>query len=183
MINEQIKQIAERLKGLREVLDLTQEDVAKKTGFAADKVAVFESGEVDIPMSFICDVAQAYNIEPSVLISGYEPKMNSYFLTRAGQGVSMERTKAYKYLALAAGFKNANIEPFEVSIEPFEKLTLNTHAGQEFDYVIEGRVKIQIGQKEMILEKGDSLYFDSSIPHGMLALDNQKAKFLAIITK
>ena len=77
MINEQIKQIAERLKGLREVLDLTQEDVAKKTGFAADKVAVFESGEVDIPMSFICDVAQAYNIETSVLISRYEPQMKA----------------------------------------------------------------------------------------------------------
>lgn len=184
ILNEQIKQIAERLKGLREVLDLTIDDVAQKTGVTAESIQKFESGESDIPMSFICDVAQAYNIEPSAIISGEEPKMNSYFLTRKGKGASMERTKAYKYHALAAGFKKALIEPFEVLIDPsLTSMTLNTHAGQEFNYLIEGRIKISIGGKELILEEGDSIYFDATRPHGMIALDNKPARFLAIITK
>lgn len=183
VLNEQIKQIAERLKGLREVLDLSTGDVAAKTGVTEAKVAEYESGESDIPMSYICDVAQAYKIEPSAIISGDEPKMSSYFLTRKGQGVSMERSKAYKYHALAAGFKNALIEPFEVTIDPSQKLSLNTHEGQEFNYVVEGRMMIQVGEKQLTLEPGDSIYFNSTIQHGMAALDGKQAKFLAIITK
>lgn len=184
MLNEQIKQIADRLRELRDVLDLTVEDIAHKTGISAENVVKFESGESDIPMSFICDVAQACGVQPSEIISGEEPKMQSYFLTRKGKGVSMERTKAYKYLALAAGFKNAIFDPFEVTIEPNEKdITLNSHTGHEFNYLLEGRVLIQIGDKQMIMNQGDCIYFDSLRLHGMKALDNTKAVFLAIISK
>jgi transcriptional regulator with XRE-family HTH domain len=184
MLNEQIKQIAERLRELRDVLDMSVEDIAQKTGVPAENVIKFESGEFDIPMSFICDMAQVCGVQPSELISGEEPKMQSYFLTRKGRGVSMERSKAYKYLALAAGFKNAIFEPFEVSIEPSDReITLNTHSGHEFNYIIEGRIMIQIGDKQMIMNAGDCIYFDALRPHGMKALDNQKATFLAIISK
>ncbi|MCQ2975824.1 MAG: XRE family transcriptional regulator [Bacteroidales bacterium] len=183
ILNEQIKAIAERLIALREVLDLSLEDVSAKTGISPEQIAKFESGESDIPMSYICDVAQAYNIQPSAIISGEEPKMQSYFLTRKGKGVSMERSKAYKYLALAAGFKNAIIEPFEVTIQPFENISLNSHTGQEFNFLLEGRAKIQVGEKQMIMEEGDSIYFDSTRPHGLIALDNKPARFLAIICK
>jgi len=184
MLNEQIKQIAERLRGLRDVLELSVEDIALRTGVSPESVERFESGESDIPMSFICDVAQSCGVQPSEIISGDAPKMMSYFLTRYGKGVGMERSKAYKYLALAAGFKNAVFEPFEVSIEPGGKdITLNTHSGHEFNYVLEGRMMIQIGDKQMVMNQGDSIYFDASRPHGMKAMDGRKAVFLAIISK
>lgn len=181
-MNDQIRQIAERLKGLRDALDLSIEDVSSKTGVPVSEIEVFESGESDIPMSFICDVAQSFGIEPSAIISGEEPKMSSYFLTRKGKGLSMERTKAYKYLALAAGFKGAIAEPFEVTVEPNDNpIHLNSHAGQEFNMVLEGSLMLSIAGKELQLNEGDCVYFDSTKPHGMKALNGSKVRFLAII--
>lgn len=119
-----------------------------------------------------------------VLMFGEEPKMNAYFLTRWGTGISVERTKAYKYQSLASGFRNRKADPFLVTVEPKPEDTpiyYNTHYGQEFNLVIEGRMLLSINGKDLILEQGDSLYFDSSLPHGMKALDGKAVKFLAIV--
>jgi uncharacterized cupin superfamily protein len=110
--------------------------------------------------------------------------MNSYFLTRKGAGVSVERTKAYKYEALASGFRRRKADPFIVTVEPKPEgtpLYLNSHQGQEFNMVMEGRLLLNVDGKEIILNEGDSLYFDSTKPHGMMALDGKTVKFLAII--
>ena len=115
---------------------------------------------------------------------GEEPKMNSYFLTRKGTGISVERTKAYKYQSLASGFRNRIADPFIVTVEPKPEDTpmyYNTHNGQEFNLVIEGRLLLSVNGKELILNEGDSIYFDSSLPHGMKALDGKTLKFLAVI--
>ena len=181
-MNEQIRQIAERLKGLRESLDFSMEEMAKRCEKNASEVERYESGEIDIPMSYLFDVAQHLGIDTSTLISGDEPRMKSYFLTRKGKGVSIERTKVYKYQALASGFKNSVSEPFEVTVEPNENpIYQNSHTGQEFNYVLEGRLQFRINGKDLILGEGDCIYFDSSNPHGMKALDGKSVKFLAII--
>ncbi len=181
-MNEQIRQIADRLKGLREALDLTQEEMASRCGKTASEIDLYESGLIDIPLSFLFDVAQNFNVETSTLISGDEPRMNSYSVTRKGKGVSIERTKAYKYQALASGFKNPKIEPFEVMVEPNDNpIFLNTHSGQEFNLVLEGKLQFHINGKDLTLEEGDSIYFDSGLPHGMKALGGKRVKFLAVI--
>lgn len=115
---------------------------------------------------------------------GEEPRMNSYFLTRKGKGASVQRTQAYKYQSLAAGFMNRKADPFIVTVEPKDEKTpiyLNTHPGQEFNYILEGRMTLQIGDKQLTLNEGDSLYFDANRPHGMKALDGKRVQFLAII--
>ncbi|MDR1738922.1 MAG: cupin domain-containing protein [Candidatus Symbiothrix sp.] len=181
-MNEQIKQIAERLKGLRDALELSPEAMAERCHTTVAEIVRYESGKVDIPMSFLFDVAQQFNLATSTLISGDEPRMNSYFLTRAGKGKSVERSKAYKYQALASGFKKPQAEPFEVKVEPSDQpIHLNRHVGEEFNYLLEGRMQLQINGKDLILNVGDSIYFDSSLPHGMKALDNKPVRFLAII--
>lgn len=181
-MNSQIKQIAERLKGLRDSLDLSYEEMAAQCEKTAEEIELYESGDVDIPMSYLFDISQNLGIDTSTLISGNEPRMKHYFLTRYGKGVSVERTKAYKYQALASGFKNPKAEPFEVTVEPNENpIYLNTHAGQEFNYVLEGRLQFRIHDKDLILGIGDSIFFDSSCPHGMKALDGKPVKFLAVI--
>ena len=127
-------------------------------------------------------IARHYNIALDALMFGEEPKMSTYFLTRAGKGISVERTKAYKYQSLAAGFKDRKADPFIVTVEPNDRpMHYNTHAGQEFNLVLEGRMQLCIGGKELILNQGDSIYFDSTLPHGMKALDQRTVKFLAII--
>ena len=181
-MEEQIKQIADRIKGLRDSLDITVEEMAEQCKRTSDEIRLYESGETDIPMSFLFEVAQQFNIATSTLISGEEPRMTSYFLTRFGKGKSVERNRAYKYQALASGFKLPKAEPFEVTVEPSDgEMHLNSHEGEEFNYVLEGRLSLCINNKTLILSPGDCIYFDSSNLHGMKALDNQPVKFLAII--
>lgn len=181
-MDEQIKQIAMRIAGLRDALDLTAEDMAQKTGVSANEIIQYESGTSDIPMSFLCTVAQVFGIETSTLVSGAEPHSQSFYLTRKGKGPSVERVAAYKYNDLASGFKNAKSTPFEVTVEANDApLHLNMHSGQEFNLVLEGTLMLQIAGTELILTEGDSIYFDASKPHGMKALNGQKVRFLAII--
>jgi len=181
-MNEQIKQIAERLKGLREALDYSQEEMAERCGKTANEIDLYESGLIDIPLGFLFDVAQNFKVETSTLISGDEPRMNSYSVTRKGKGVSIERTKAYKYQGLAGRFKNPKVEPFEVTVEPNDApVFLNSHAGQEFNLVLEGKLQLQINEKTLTLEAGDSIYFDSGLPHGMKALNGKPVRFLAVV--
>lgn len=183
-MNEQIKQIASRLKGLREVLDLTTADVAAVCGIEPREYEMMESGHIDIPVSILHQIGSHYEIDLSALMFGEEPRMNSYFLTRKGKGASEQRTQAYKYQSLAAGFMNRKADPFIVTVEPHdeeEPIYLNTHPGQEFNYVLEGRMTLQIGNKQLVLNEGDSLYFDANRPHGMKALDGKRVQFLAII--
>lgn len=183
-MSDQIKQIAERLQGLRDVLELTPEEVAESCQLTVEDYLGMESGEKDISVSALQQIARKYGIALDVLMFGEEPKMSSYFLTRKGTGVSVERTRAYKYQSLASGFRGRTADPFIVTVEPKEEGTsvhFNSHEGQEFNLVIEGRLLLNLNGKELILNPGDSLYFDSTIPHGMLALDGKTVKFLAVI--
>ena len=181
-MNDQIKQIAERLRGLRDVLELTSEDIARDSDISAEEYRLAETGEYDISVSMLQKIARTYNVALDALMFGEEPKMSTYFLTRAGKGVSVERTKAYKYQSLAAGFKDRKADPFIVTVEPNDNpMHYNTHQGQEFNLIIEGTLLLSIGGKEVTLYPGDSIYFNSSLPHGMKALDGKTVRFLAII--
>ena len=181
-MNTQIRQIAERLRGLRDSLELTIDQAAEKCSVSSVDYANFESGNSDIPMSFLCAVAETFGVETTAIISGVDPHAESYFISRRGTGVKVERFKAYQYFSLASGFRNATVKPFEVVVEPNE-LTIrqNTHAGQEFNYVIEGILQIHIAGNDLVLEEGDSIYFDALKPHGMKALGGRKERFLAVI--
>lgn len=183
-MNEEIKQIAERLKGLRDALEISVEDVAGACRISPEAYLVLESGTVDISVSILHNISQVYGVELTTLMFGDEPKMSAYFVTRKGKGISVERTKAYKYQSLAAGFSNRKADPFMVTVHPKpedEPIYLNTHSGQEYNYVINGRMLIRINGKDLILEEGDSIYFNSELPHGMRALDGEEVKFLAVI--
>ncbi len=182
MVNEQIKQIALRMKGLREDLEMTVEQMAEICAIEPSEYAAYESGEKDIPVSILHRISQKCNIEMTALLFGEDPHMNTYYLTRKGKGTAMERTKAYKYQSLAAGFIDRKADPFIVTVEPNDApIHLNSHPGQEFNMVLEGSMLISINGKELTLNEGDSIYFDSNKLHGMKALNNQTVKFLAII--
>ncbi|MDL2208964.1 XRE family transcriptional regulator [Parabacteroides sp. OttesenSCG-928-O15] len=183
-MNEQIKQIAERLAGLREALELTPEEMAHAANLSIEEYLRLESGSVDISVSILHQISQAFGVELTTLMFGDEPKMSSYFITRRGKGIAVERTKAYKYQSLAAGFAGRKADPFMVTVHPKpeeEPIYLNSHPGQEYNMVINGRLQLQIGTKTLILEAGDSIYFNSELPHGMKALDGAEVNFLAII--
>lgn len=183
-MNEQIKQIAERLVGLRDALEVSPEEMAKTCNLSTEQYLELESGTVDISVSILHQISQAYSLELTTLMFGDEPKMSAYFVTRKGKGITVERTKAYKYQSLAAGFAGRKADPFMVTVHPKpeeEPIYLNSHQGQEYNMVISGRMLIRINHKDLILEEGDSIYFNAGLPHGMKALDGEKVSFLAVI--
>ncbi len=182
-MNTEIKQIAERLKGLRDVLGLTLQEVAATAGYTDEEYQQVEEGESDISVAALQNISRQYGIGLEVLMFGEEPKLSSYFLTRKDAGVSIERRKAYKYQSLASGFRGRTMEPFMVTVSPkdTDDVPLNTHTGQEFIMVQEGTLELTVGVKVMTLEAGDSIYVNSEIPHGMRALGGKEVKFLTVV--
>ena len=181
-MDEQLKQIGERLRGLRDVLDLSAQEVADTCGISLEKYEKIERGEVYITISNLMKKAHKYGVSAEELMLAEAPRMKSDFVVRKGQGMSVERTKAYKYQSLVSGFVNHKADVFVVTVEPKPEahtVYKNTHAGQEFNLVLEGKMELYIGGKTMTLNEGDSIYFDSKVPHGMKALGNKAVKFLA----
>lgn len=183
-MQEQIRQIAIRLKGLRELEDITAEKLAAEFNIPLEIYLSYESGEVDIPVSFLYEVAEKFGMELTEILTGDNPKLKIYSYVKSGEGLSVDRRKEYVYQNLAYNFKNKAAEPFMVTVEPKDadfEIHENKHEGQEFNYMIEGRLELKINGKVLVLEEGDSIYFDASYPHGMKALDGKRAKFLAVI--
>lgn len=183
---EGIKQIAARLRGMREAENLSAETLAAELGLAEDKYAAYEAGAEDIPVGFLMRYAERFGMALAALLTGEEPRLRVYAVTRRGKGLAVERRSDYKYQSLAHEFAGKRAEPFLVRADPRpegEPLSLNSHDGQEFNYVTEGRLLVSVGGREVVLEEGDSLYFDAAAPHGMRALGGKPASFIAVITK
>lgn len=182
---DQLKIIGTRIRELREISGLSIESLAKELNVSTDTYKEYESGSVDIPVSFLYAVANKFNVELTAILTGEEPKLHTFSLVRKGKGVSVERRQEYKYQSLAYNFVQKKIEPFIVTVnpEPIDSpIHYNSHPGQEFNYVIEGSMKIIIDGHEVILNEGDSFFFDSNLNHGMKALNNKQAIFIAIIS-
>ena len=182
-LNEYNKYIGNRVKELRELSDITIQDFAEELDIDETMYKQYENGEVDIPASFLCEIANKFQVDLGLLLTGEETRMNIFDVTRANKGISVERRKEYKYENLCTKFIDKKAEIFIVTVDPKEDTvpSLNSHPGQEFNYVLEGSLKLYIHNNEITLNKGDSIFFDSSHRHAMVALNNEKAKFLAII--
>lgn len=181
-MQEKIIEIANRIQELREVSDVLPEDVAAHLDISVETYLDYENSKADIPASQLLEIANYFKIDMSLLLTGESPRMNIFTVTRNNKGVSVERRSQYKYQALTEKFIGKKIEPFVVIAEPKDgEPTLHSHSGQEFNYILEGSLKIYIHNNEVILNEGDSIYFDSGYPHAMKALNEKPAKFLAVI--
>ncbi len=182
-MNEYNINIGNRVKELRELSDITIQDLANELSIEESTYKQYENGEVDIPASFLCEIANKFKVDLGLLLTGEETRMNIFDVTRAEKGISVERRKEYKYENLCTKFIDKKAEIFTVTVDPKENAvpSLNSHPGQEFNYVLEGSLKFYIHNNEIILNEGDSIFFDSGHRHAMIALNNKPAKFLAMI--
>jgi len=183
-MTEQIRQIATRIKEIREISGISVETLAQKLGLDTDLYSKYESGEADIPVGIVFEISELFNVELSVLLGGDNPKLHIYSVVRNGKGLKLERRQQYRYESLAFNFIHKKAEIFMVTIDPKPEDTLlefNSHPGQEFNYVIKGTMMTIIDGHEIILNEGDSIYYDSGYNHAMKALNNEQVKFLAII--
>jgi transcriptional regulator with XRE-family HTH domain len=182
-MSESTQQIATRIREIREDCDLTAEAAAQKLGISFALYDQYENAAVDIPISMLYEMAKLFSVDLTELLTGLSPRLHNYCLVRNGEGVETERFKGYKFQNLAYNFINKKFEPLLVTIEPEKnkQMSLVTHPGQEFNYVLSGKVKVILGGAELELGVGDSLYFDPTIPHGQVAADGQPAQFLTVI--
>ena len=182
-MQEKIKEISSRVKELRGLSGISAEEIASSLDIALEEYSKYESGELDIPASILFEIAQLLEVDMTVLLTGEDPRMHIFTITRKDEGVSVERRKQYQYEGLAPNFIHKKAEPFVVTVKPQsnQDSTPNSHPGQEFDYVLEGSLKVIIHDNEIILNEGDSIYFDSNYNHSMQAVGDKTAKFLAII--
>lgn len=180
----QLVEIGSRIKFLREEAGLSVKELLSKVKFqmSEEEYLRCEAGEIDMNVSIMDDIAEVFGVELSTLLVGSEPTLHMYSVTRKGKGFKQNRLKEYSYEALAYNFSKKNMEPFVVTVEPGNtEYILDNHPGREFEFVIEGTCKIQISGKEIVLEAGDSIFFDSSFPHGIIALNDKPCKLLAMI--
>ncbi len=181
-----IKEVSSRLKSTREYLDINPEFMAQKTDTSVEEYLSYESGEKDFSLSFLNAAAEALGIEMIELLTGVEPKLNTYTVVKKGHGLPIERRIGFTYQHMAYLFKNKEIEPLIVDApyseeEQNKPIHLSVHDGQEMDFIISGKLKFVINDHEEILDAGDCVYYNSKNPHGMIAYGGEDCQFLAIL--
>jgi len=181
-----LSEVARRIREMREICGFTVEEMAEKTEVTAEAYVRYEAGEMDFPFTFIHKCALAFDIGITDLLEGQSANLSSYTITRRGRGQQTAKEEGIDIQNLAPLFRGKLAEPYRVCYEYSEELQnkpihLTKHAGQEFDFVLKGRLKVQIGQHVEFLEEGDCIYYNSSTPHGMIAVDGEDCHFVAIV--
>ena len=182
----QLSEVATRIKELREIMGFSVVEMTEKTNVTEAQYLAYESGKEDIPFSFIHKCALAFGVEMTDLLEGSSAKLTTYTVTRKGQGQETAKEDGIDIANLAPKFKDKLAEPYYVTYEysPAQQnkpIHLTTHSGQEFDHVVSGKLKVQVGNHIEVLSEGDSIYYNSSLPHGMIAVDGKDCTFLAVV--
>ncbi len=179
-------EVAQRIAEMRQVLGMSVQTLSKKTGFSVEDCKAYEAGREDMPFSFIHNCALAFDVEMIELLEGKSPMLRYYQVTRQGAGQTTVDDDGILIKNLASRFKDKLAEPYFVRYEYSEEqqnkpIHTDTHSGQEFDYVLSGKLKVQVGDHVEVLCEGDSILYDSSTPHGMIAVDGQSCSFIALV--
>lgn len=187
-MDPKIIEIAQRIQGMREILELTPEEMAEATDVSVEEYLQYESGTRDFGFTFLFECAKTFGIDIVELMTGEKPKLSSYTIVRAGKGLPIKRRKGFTYQHLAYRMKNKLAEPFVVTApyseaEQDAPILLTHHKGQEMDYVLKGALKMQVKDHVEVLNEGDSIYYDSSNPHGMIATGGADCMFLAMVIR
>ena len=185
-LDYKIQEMAARIRELREIQNLSVEQMAKKTDVSVDEYINCEAGKSDLNFAFIYRCAMALSVNVTDIIEGYSPNLKNYSVTRAGLGQKVAQAHGMTYYNLAYAFQNRIAEPLYVRSVYDENaqnqdIELTTHEGQELDIVIEGNLMVQVGEHKEILGPGDTIYFDSDKPHGMIAVNGKDCVFYAIV--
>lgn len=180
-------EIASRIKEMREIMGWTEKEMAKRVELSESEYLSYESAERDLPFTFIHKCALAFDIDLTDLLEGNnEARLTSYTVTRKGKGQKTAKEQGIDISNLAPKFRDKIAEPYWVKYEysPAQQnqpIHLTKHSGQEFDLIISGSLKVQVGSHIEILREGDSIYYNSSTPHGMIAVDGEDCTFVAVV--
>lgn len=183
-MDENYQMIAERIRELREVFDLTVQQMAADLGINEQQYTEYEQSGKNIPISVLYHISQKFGVDLSEILTGQEAHISTLQVCRRGKGQTIDRYPGYMFESLAPRFGGKVMEPLLVTLTPGQPdAALVTHGGQEFNLVLEGTIAITYDDKEIVLLAGDAVYFDPTHPHGQKALGTEKARFLTVITE
>ena len=185
-LTDKLYEVGARIRELRLIAGYSTEDMARRTEVTPEMYELYESGRADLPFTFIHKCALELGVEITDLMEGKSAHLTGYTVTRSGQGSVTAREQGLEIRSLAPMFKNKIAEPYFVKYEyvPEQQLRpihLTRHSGQEFDLILSGSLKVQVGEHTEVLHEGDSIYYDSSNPHGMIAVDGKDCLFCAVV--
>ena len=175
-------EIGRRIAELRDICGYTQENMAVSLGLDLETYVEYEEKGADIPIGAIFKIANKCGVDFTEIITGKTAKLGTFQVVRAGEGLEVSRFPGYSYRDLAFLFGNKIMQPSMVTLET-DKTELNTHDGQEFNFVVSGTIGLIIDDKEIALNAGDSVYLNPTIPHGHRALSDGPCVFLAVISE
>lgn len=177
-------EIGLRIKGLREACDVSSQDMADDLGVSLETYDQWEKTGADVPISAIYHLAHKFGVEFTEILTGTAAKLDTYHVVHKGEGKEVDRYPGYYYEDLAWRYSGKIMQPLLVELDPSnEPAKLVTHTGQEFNMVLEGTIVLTWADKEFVLEAGDSIYFNPTIPHGQRCGGDIPAKFLTMIAE
>ena len=184
--SSKIYEVAARIRELREIAGYSQEEMAQRTEVSPEMYRLYEEGQTDFPFTFIHKCALELGVEITDLMEGKSARLTGYTVTRKGMGEVTAKETGLEIRSLAPLFKRKIAEPYFVRYEyvPEQQsrpIHLTRHSGQEFDLILSGSLKVQVGEHIEVLHEGDSIYYDSSKPHGMIAVDGADCLFCAVV--
>ena len=182
----QLMDIATRISGMREILGYSMQKMAELTDVDEELYCQYETGTVDLPFTFLHKCAKVFGVEITVLLEGRSAKLSGYTVTRRGKGLVTASEDGITIQDMAPMFRKKLATPYWVTYEYSANLQdkpihTTTHTGQEFNLVIKGAMRIKVGDHEEVLREGDSIFYKSSTPHGMIAIDGSDCVFLSMI--
>ena len=180
--------IGKKIKALRIKKEMSIEDVSKKTGISEDVILEIEENKVSPPLGNIVSLADVLRVtvgelfgdsadSPFCIVRSDNRKAVSRFSSVVG------KSSGYSYESLGHRKQNRQMEPFLVTLTPAEnfKLEPNQHVGEEIIFVLEGQVEVRLADHTDILNPGDSIYYDSTLPHIVSCHGNDPARIFAVI--
>ena len=181
-----LAEVSQRIREMREVCGISVKTMAEKTEVTREEYMKYERGEADLPFTFIHKCSLAFGIEMTELLEGSSARLSSYTVTRKGGGAETAKEDGIEIRNLAPMFRSKLAEPYFVTYDysakqQSEPIHLTKHSGQEFDLILSGKLKVQVGENVEILNEGDSIYYNSATPHGMIAVDGKACRFLAVV--
>lgn len=181
---DEIREIAARIRELREICGYTKEELADKLNVDFETYRKYEETGEDIPISVIYQMSKLFKVDFSEIVTGTSTKLTTYQVVRKGEGQQADRYPGYEFENLAYHYKKKIMQPFVVTLDPSDKpADLVSHDGEEFNLVLEGSVVVVFDGEEIVLGEGDSIYFNPSYPHGQKCGGVVKAKFLTVIAE
>jgi len=184
---EIILKVGESVKAIRKKKGLSLKDLSQRTGVDAGLLTEIEKGEVSPPLGTIIKVAKALDTKMGYFISGGEDlpytimrKDDRKLVSRFDTGKSDRY--GYEFSSLAPYKKNRHMEPFIVKLEPSDiEEERSSHDGQEFIYVLEGTMEVRLEGEVHLLDAGDAIYYDSTVPHLVKCHGKHTTKILAVL--